>query len=133
MAKVLGTTITTKLENTIAVILGTVGIPFTIATYYDFRYPTATHMTIIAENNDNRDESFTVNLPGTFIYSERSWFIAEGGPIYLNGTELGSDYYDNNNNAQGTILQTQMPSNAPHTIRVNNGYGGLILIYRNQQ
>ena len=124
-----GTTITTKLENTIAVILGAVGIPFTMATYYDFRYPNATHMMIIAENNSGLNENFTVILPSTFSYFERSWFIAYYGNIYLNGTRLGNA---SNENAQGTLLATQLPSSTSHKIDVNQGYGGLILIYREQ-
>ena len=129
-----GATITTKLENTIALVLGSVGISFSNATYYDFRYPNATHLMIVAENNENRDESFTINLPGSFSYFERSWFIGRDGSnygaIYLNGTKLVGDI--RNANAQGTLLATQLLPDQSHTIRVNNGYGGLVLIYKEQ-
>lgn len=125
-----GATITTKLENTISAILSSLGIPFDKATYYDFRYPNATHLMIIAENNVNRDENFTINLPSTFSYFERSWFAGHGGNIYVNGTEVGNSNYEQN--IQGTLLATQLPPNALHTIRVNYGYGGLTLIYREQ-
>ena len=125
-----GATITTKLENTIAVILSALGIAFTEANYYDFRYPSATHMMIIAENNQNIDENFTINFPSTFIYYQRSWFVGGSCSIYLNGNKLGDDFGKDNN--QGTILDTQLPANTSHTIRVSGGYGGLVLIYREQ-
>jgi len=90
-------------------------------------------MMIVAENNKNRDESFTINLPGSFSYFERSWFVSYRdfpGKIYLNGVELGQSALGSN--AQGTLLPTQLLPDQSHTIRVNNGYGGLVLIYKEQ-
>ena len=47
--------------------------------FYDFRYPNATHMMLIAEDTDNGNE-FQVNLPGSYIYYERSWsLVSETG------------------------------------------------------
>ncbi len=66
---------TTKLRNVLSLVAVTAGSPFPGATYYDFRYPNATHMMFIAEAvySDNAYDTFQVTLPGSFVYSERSW------------------------------------------------------------
>lgn len=132
-----GATATTKLENVIAFILGTAEVTFTEAQFYDFRYPNATHIMLIVEDNSGENDSFTVNLPNSFGYSERSWFIAEYCRIFLNGTKLGEADNDTTN-TQGVLSPTQLPPNVLHTIRLEGirlnypGYGGLVIIYREQ-
>jgi hypothetical protein len=44
-------------------------------TYYDFRYPNATHLMLIVEWVYNGTDSFEINIPGSFAYYERSWSL----------------------------------------------------------
>ena len=72
------TDFTTKLESAIAVVAGGAGIPFHYsATYYDFRYPDATHLMLIGEwvygDQYGQADFFDVKLPGNLTYYERSW------------------------------------------------------------
>ncbi len=45
-----GTTVPTKLEKVLAVVAGLAGAPISASTYYDFRYPNATHLMLIVED-----------------------------------------------------------------------------------
>jgi hypothetical protein len=76
------TNFTTKLESTIAVMASEAGFAFNYnATYYDFRYPNATHLMLIGEwVYDNyygygATDSFEVKLPSSLTYYERSWSL----------------------------------------------------------
>ena len=129
------TTLSTKLENVIAVVANAAGVPFSSAnvTYYDFRYPNATHLMLIAEWGDSDRDSFQVRLPGSFAYYERSWSLANttGYAIYwLNGVQIKDiDVYWQM--AHGTFSATQLPPDQYHTIEVTGSdYAGLTLVYR---
>ena len=68
------TVLTTNLETAITTIVNAVNVVFTTATYYDFSYPNATHLMMIAEAQAGRgNDSFQVNIPETFVIFERSW------------------------------------------------------------
>lgn len=133
------TNISTKLENTIAVVAGQAGVSFTGANHYDFRYPNATHMMLIVEwTTDSVTDSCEVNLPGSFAYYERGWSLGSIylGTYHLDGVEL---YYTGNvgvsawTTAQGTLTAAQLLPDQFHTIQVwgrNYTYGGLALVYR---
>jgi hypothetical protein len=129
-----GAAITTKLENVIANVLVTAGIPFTVATYYDFRYPNATHLMLIADAaTSDCSDSFQVILPGSYSFFERGWFATDYGRLFLNSEELGWADYDAN--IQGTLLATQLRPDELHTVLVERtceSIGGLALVYREQ-
>ena len=129
---------TTKLRSTISTIAGVAGAPFTGVTYYDFRFPNATHMMLVGE--DYKDGSdFTIQLPTEFGYFERSWivydynqnkptFIVDGIDQHDNGVFAGDGLY------YGTLSASQLLPNVPHTISIEdyagyNAYGALALIY----
>ncbi len=139
--------ITTKLENTLAVVAAEAGVPFPGVTYYHFRYPNATHLMLIAEqayafSGSNcgysqywAADSFSVKLPGTFAYYERSWslgstnyaeYVLNGARIYYHGSGLWS--------SRGTLTTAQLLPDQFHYIAVKAcygyAYGGLALIYR---
>ena len=130
-----GTTIPIKLENTIAVVAGEAGVAYSTCTYYDFRYPNATKMMLVAEASGGID-SFEVNLPGTFGFFERSWSLGNGTDIvdlYLDGEKLAgtnSDYHT----TQGTLTAAQLLPDTSHIFTVealhDEAYGGLALVYR---
>lgn len=67
---------TTKLRNVLVAVASGAGSPFPGATYYHFHFPNATKIMLIAEAQLNsRDDSFDINLPGTFAFYERSWSL----------------------------------------------------------
>lgn len=136
------TTLATKFENTIANLMVIIGSPFDGVTYYDFRYPNATHVMLIAEANDGAgcgpgDNAFGLNVPLALTVYERSWFAggSQGARISLNGGDVGSS---GGGNDQGALLVTQLPPDEFHTVEVHKGHcaiahGGIGLVYREQQ
>ncbi len=136
------TDITTKIENTLAVVASEVGVPFPGATYYDFRYPNATHLMLIAEwLSDDGTDSFEVNLPASFAYYERSWSLATSYPdakYNLDGVTIKSCSYGVWQTYQGTLTAAQLLPDRFHTVEVvfvrysGYVYGGLALVYREQ-
>jgi hypothetical protein len=145
------TTISTKLENVIAVIANAAGFPFSSAnvTYYDFRYPNATHLMLIVDwvyIEYSGSDSFQFKLPGSFAYYQQSWSLANNCQVYhccsskylLNGAEIKrlSMCGEGWQMAQGMFSAAQLPPDQYHTIEVSvdgyyiYGYGGLALVYR---
>ena len=130
-----GTTIPTKLENTVAVVAGEAGVAYSSCTYYDFRYPNATKMMLIAEAlPTSGSDSFEVNLPGTFGFYERSWVLHNIGwyvDFHLDGEGIASVNYGT---SQGTLTAAQLLPDVTHTITIisagGGGHGGLALVYR---
>jgi len=134
--------ISTKLENTIALLASEAGLVFSNATYYDFRYPNATHLMLIVEWVYHGTDSCEVNLSGSFAYYERSWSLtgsADNSISYsLDGVTIGSEpaLGDPFTTSQGTLTPVQLCPDQFHTIQVQSGYhygytyGGLALVYR---
>lgn len=127
-----GTSISTKLEKTITVIADEVGISFMGATYYDFRYPNANRMMLIAEALDSGGNEFTVKLPSSFVYYERSWGLynteANGGWV-LDGRQIASLGWNCWCTSQGFLAANDLSLDTTHTISVDD-CGGLALVYR---
>ena len=125
-----GTNMKSKLENVLITVASVAGTPYFTPIYYDFRYPNATKMMLIAEHSGGGSD-FTVELPFSFVFYERSWGLYQsyGGSSswVLNGVQIGSACWDCVN--QGFISAAQMPPDTTHTISVNT-HGGLALIYR---
>jgi hypothetical protein len=89
-------------------------------------------MMLIAEDPANGGD-FTVQLPPSFTYYERSWSIKNiyGGYLLLNGVKVvGSDGYSAL--ASGYLAASQLLPNITHTITIygNDDFGGLALIYQ---
>ena len=136
------TGISTRLENTIAAIAAEAGVLFSSASYYDFRYPNATRLTLIAEWVASGSDSFEVNLPGSFIYYERSWSLGTTPEWVFDSRYLLDGAIVHEHDAQvtywraswGTFPVIQLPTDQSHWIEVTgvNGhtYGGLALVYR---
>lgn len=118
-----GAAINTKLEMALGRISTAIGngSNFT-ATFYDFRYPNATHLLLVADTTSSTD-SFTINLPSTFVYNEKSWALgteAEYSTISLNGVVIGQAT-PAIRNIYGTLtLETDLT----HTIEVVDGTWG---------
>jgi hypothetical protein len=123
------------LESALAVVAGAAGVPFSSATHYDFRYPNATHMLLVAEGYSDGN-TFEITLPGEYGYYDRSYgFYIEGGldNFRVDDTVMSNTFADNNYHAAyGTISASQLLPDVPHSVSVYpccNGYGVLMLIY----
>lgn len=125
--------IPTVFETVAPILAGAAGKPYNNLSYYDFRYPNANQMTLIAENNGNEDD-FTLQLPSSYSYNEFSWSLYDTHSSYscswrLNNTTVGSTGVW----GAGTISAGQMLPDTNHTIQISSyGYceGGLALVYR---
>jgi len=124
--------IPTLLEHVLQIVASTAGVPFARADYYDFRYPNATHMMLVAEDPNNGSD-FQINLPGSYVYNERSWSAYWGwccGYVcfVLDGVQIGC-----HDPGFGYLTAAQLLPDRQHTINIGsslNGNIGLALIYR---
>jgi hypothetical protein len=128
-------TVATKLDKALATVAGLIGVTTFNPTYYDFLYPNANHLILIAQDT-NSGTQFQVNLPGSFTYYERSWSFANqdcGGSWNLDSVRI---YRANTANelVWGTLSVTQLTANTFHTVTVlvdcHRAWGGLALVYR---
>ena len=139
---------TTRLRNVLAVIAGASGSPMPDVLYYDFRYPNATTLLLVADAQTTQGvDSFQINLPSSFGYFERSYSIGSNcaatsadAKISLDGSELhwvdctwsGTAIW---RTGEGTLTAAQLLPDTPHTFETNNPYsnstfGGLAIVYR---
>lgn len=119
----------TKLKNALAAVAGAAGAPFTTETYYDFRYPNATQIMLIAENYGSGND-FYVQIPSSFGYFERSWGLySSGGSAFfkLNGTNLSASY-SGEGTYYGVITASQLVPDVQHHVEVDD-YGVLVIVY----
>jgi hypothetical protein len=122
----------TKLQNVLAAIASAAGAPFSGVTYYDFRYPNATHMMIVGSYSTAAAgaATFQINPTSSYGYFHRSYFL--GACYYYpswDGVTLSGPY--------GTLTANQLSPDTFHTMTIPSGctpngaaFGGLILIYR---
>ena len=125
---------TTNLHTVVSVVASAAGVPFTSVNYYDFRYPNATHILMVAED-DLSGLDFTISLPSSYGYYERGFALDNRYKyFYLDGTALplayayGSPLY----HAYGVISASQLLPDITHTVQINNSghYGVLVVVYR---
>ena len=126
----------TDLKTVVLTVAATAGAPFTDVTYYDFRYPNATNVAFIAEDDSN-GSSFTILVPSTYAYYERSWANYENyyneNVFQFDGVNLPNTVYDVGTIAYGTLTPSQFLPDATHTVAVTSGadaYGVLVLEYQ---
>ena len=137
-----GTTIVTKFDTVFQLLAAQLAFTLPSPTYYDFRYPNANYLLLVAEST-NETDTFTVFLNEAIAYYERSWSLSSDGywaTYTLNSTEIlnyrFSDSASNWDDKEGALTAIQLPVNATHTITVASGYGGatafggLALVYR---
>lgn len=132
------TVISTKLENVLAIVAGAAGVGIPGISHYDFRFPNATTMLLIAERDQGSGNNyFTVNIPSSFGVAERSWSLrkqnSSGWPYHvgmtLNGTAL---IHTDNQHTFGTISAALLPPQTTHTFQVYESaaaVGGIALVY----
>jgi hypothetical protein len=124
------------LDNALNEILSVVGaVPFE-ASYYDFRYPDATNIMLIAEAAYSEgSESFDVKLPADFTFYERSWSHAisddncawgSDSTLYVGDVSLDdfSGWCKGWALSHGTLAPAQLPPEVFNTIRIELKEGG---------
>lgn len=136
--------ITTKLENTIAIVAAQAGQAFAGATYYDFRFPNANTMALIVEWVDgnpyaSQSDSFEVTLDSGFSYYERSWSLVsldQGSRLAVDGITV-YDAPGGWQTSQGALTVGQLLPGSIHTVTVTDTgnysdfvYGGIAVLYR---
>jgi len=141
-----GTISTTTLKDAIDTICGKTGVSYsTPIKYYDFEFPEANKLTLIAETGSSN--TFSVTIPGTLyegsysLYTYRpsysNWGPDTHYPIHLSVDGISvfdspasswKSYYGYYN------ISTHLKVGVPHVIsisRVNGGGGATVLIYKN--
>jgi hypothetical protein len=124
----------TVLESALAVVSGAAGVPFSAGTHYDFRYPNATHILLVAENQSDGD-CFNIQVPSEYGYFDRGFAVYDNYyfDVYLDGVEVSYIYYtDVYDIAYGSISSSQLLPDVMHTMCVStNGgaYGVLVILY----
>jgi hypothetical protein len=122
----------TNLYSVLSVVAGASGVPFGTVNYYDFRYPNATNILLVKEDNQNGND-FTITIPSSFGYYERGyslWNSGYGFYFQLDGTNL-THTYKYGNHAYGVITASQLLPDTPHTFLVDD-VGVLVIVYREQ-
>ena len=128
-----GATVSTIFEEVLTIFASEAGVTYPGVTFWDFRYPNANRLMVIAEDFPDGN-TFTVRLPSTYVFFERSW-AAEGGSQHwvLNDTEI-FNRWEFQPMAAGTLTAAQLLPDTTHTIRVGRTYddhtGALVLVYR---
>ena len=125
---------TTKLETVIEKFAGAVGVASSGLKYYDFRYPNATNILMVAEDS-NEDLFFTIKLPSEYIYFERSW-AGHGGYIrsfnFRINNEIQQASYREGYVNYGPVLASALLVDQTYTISIDSypKYGVLVITYR---
>jgi len=124
----------TKLETVVAIIAGALGESVADLKYYDFRYPNATNILMIAED-DNNGNYFFIELPSDYAYSERSWavFATSSQYIYIDGNAMTAHWYSNSwDMGYGSISSSELLVGESHGVQLCNygQYGVLVITYR---
>ena len=130
---------TTKLKMAMDKVLVEVGVVSFTINYYDFRYPNATKLMLIAERNDGTDNrAFDLQIPDTFVMYERSWALCDRANhttyLYLDGVEISS-FDANNHSYYGTLTPAQLAPSTYHTFSISQGFdytgstAGVALVY----
>jgi len=131
-----GSSIPTIPDRILQIAATSAGMSFPGSAHYDFRFPNATNLILVAETTGNGND-FTVYFPGSYGYYERSWSTryTNWDPHYptcfvLNGTQIGCAGSDDQI-AYGSLSGAQLLPDRTHSIEISSsGYGGLALLYR---
>jgi hypothetical protein len=120
----------TLLETIVGKVAAEAGVPFMNVTYYDFRYPNATNMILVARNGG----TFTIQIPGSYGYYARGWAvccsISPASTFRLNGVNNPNTQYSSGGHKYGILTAGQLLPDVTHT--VDTGYGVLMIVYREQ-
>lgn len=120
---------TTKLANVVTAVGGAAGVAVLEVSHYDFRYPNATHMMLVAED-DNAGNEFTVQVPSSFAYFERGWATQNTCCDYftVDGANKPNQSWGGES-PHGIINAAQLLPDTVHTI-TTAPWGVLVIVYR---
>ena len=122
-----GAIATTTLADTVDTVVDQVGGSSSDLKYYNFKYPDATRMMLIIENEgSNVWTHFKVKIPETFTPYEVAWsfhcYSSKHCGFYLDGISKGSGY--------GVFgLSSEFEKGVEHKLEVKYGRAGLVLLY----
>lgn len=141
----------TKLEDALVKVTNALNVELPYVIYYDFRYPAATKIMIITdEEAGNEAETFRMRIPSDYTVYSRTWSLAVHGDtasyayvegaLKIDGTELYSGRASGKSWSiwNGSITPTQLSPDTYHTVLVRNNeqhgkgtsYVGIVLIYK---
>ncbi len=126
---------TTNLKTVVLTVAAAAGVAVMDVTYYDFRYPNATNIVMVAEDHIN-GTSFTISVPSTYAYYERGWALYDdysSRDFYFDGTNRPNQAYWDGNTGYGTMTASQVLPDTTHTVSISYegySYGVLILEYQ---
>ena len=143
------TAIPTKLEQALGTLASRVGVGTTNIAFYDFRFPTATHLMLAGKSNG----SFQVKLPDGFEYYQMGWSIAFDARNPYDWSPSQATFAIDNvklqtldgtgkilwKNVYSTLSPGQLLPGVYHTITADNGgvatvtsFAGVAVIYKEQ-
>ena len=139
MVDVKAKTITsTKLETVVSIIAGTLGEAVIDLNYYDFRYPNAESILMVAEDHSS-GRDFTIEMPSEYGYSERSWAVYnpgshQGAKLYIDGSAPDADW-TGSGLGYGFIATSQLLPGQAYRVTLpdyvhSSPYGVIVITYR---
>jgi hypothetical protein len=117
-----------KLGSTVANLAALAGTPAQEIAYYDFRFPNATHMLMVEENDDN-GKDFNIQLPTGYSYNELSFATYGPNYIYIDDARVDTQY-SSDNTGYGTFTLSQLLPGTKHTVEISYWYGVVVIIHR---
>jgi hypothetical protein len=125
----------TKLETVMAIIAGALGESVARLKYCDFRYPDATDILMVAEDESD-GYFFTIELPSAYAYYEHSWAAyaqRDDTPTFtIDETQAHREWWGAEM-SYGCIPSSRLLPAVSHTIAIDaqrDGYGVLVITYQ---
>jgi hypothetical protein len=135
----------TKLEDGVSVVCNAAGVPIRDLKYYDFRYPNAEKLMIVADAQwTEGTDTFKIKLPGEFVFYDRSYshytYDSRGSTLKIDENEISSlgGCGGKSITHYGQLSPTQLSLDTFHTVSLwLDGYRGgekaftaIVLVYR---
>jgi hypothetical protein len=113
----------TKLEDGLSVACNAAGVPIRNIKYYDFRYPNADKLMIVADAQwTEGTDTFKIKLPSDFVFYDRSYshyaYDSGGSTLKIDGNVVSSlgDCNDYSRWQSGQLSPTQLSLDDFHTV-----------------
>ncbi len=137
----------TKLEDGLSVACNAAGVPIRNIKYYDFRYPNADKLMIVADAQwTEGTDTFKIKLPSDFVFYDRSYshytYDSGGSTMKIDGNEVSSlgRCEDSSRWKSGQLSPTQLSLDDFHTVSLwhseyysstkGHACAAIVLIYR---
>ena len=137
----------TKLEDGLNIACNAAGVPIRNIKYYDFRYPNADKLMIVADAQwTEGTDTFKIKLPSDFVFYDRSYshytYDSDGSTMKIDGNEVSSlgRCEDSSRWKSGQLSPTQLSLDDFHTVSLwhseyyssTKGHActAIVLIYR---